>query len=158
MFPVSVTAGPIRKQLLVFGPRKWVPRMFSDRALPGEPGSAESVPLRYSLAWGGPASEWNPVGLGPGSAEVARIDVERLQRQIAAPLLPAYVELAAQEPPVGTSPRVLPLPEPSAGPHRGYVGQWLLFAVLALVGWVVVVRRAAREPEMASGDADSVAP
>lgn len=74
VFPVSVTAGPIRKELIVFGPRKWVPRMFSDRALPGDPGPAESVPLRYTLAWGGHDSELNPVGLGPESAEVARIE------------------------------------------------------------------------------------
>ena len=74
MFLVSVTAGPIRKQLLVYGRRKWVPRMFSDRPRPGDPEPAESVPLRYTLAWGGPGSELNPVGLGPGSAEVARIE------------------------------------------------------------------------------------
>ena len=74
MFLVTVTAGPIRKQVLVFGPRKWVPRMFSDRPRLGDPEPAESVPLRYTLAWGGAGSELNPVGLGPGSAEVARIE------------------------------------------------------------------------------------
>jgi surfeit locus 1 family protein len=55
------------------------------------------------------------------------------------------VELVDAAPPAGTLPRVIPLPELGNGPHLGYAGQWFLFGACAVVGWVVVVRRAARQ-------------
>ena len=53
-FPVRVTVGPIRKEVAVIGPRTWVPQLLFGRPHPSEPEPAESVPLLYSEAWGGP--------------------------------------------------------------------------------------------------------
>ena len=73
-FPVRVTVGPIRKEVAVIGRRSWVPRLLFGRPRPSEPGPAESLPLRYSEAWGGPKSRRNPIGKGTDGPEVARLE------------------------------------------------------------------------------------
>jgi uncharacterized protein YjbI with pentapeptide repeats len=73
-FPVRVTVGPIRKEVAVVGPRTWVPQLLFGRPHPGEPGPAESVPLIYSEAWGGPKSRLNPIGKGPDGPDVPRLE------------------------------------------------------------------------------------
>lgn len=74
VFTASVTIGPLRKDVAVFGPRRWVPRMFSSRPDPGPPAPATAVPLRYTQAWGGPDSTLNPIGLGPHATDVPRLE------------------------------------------------------------------------------------
>ena len=73
-FPVRVTVGSIRKEVAVIGPRTWVPQLLFGRPHPSEPGPAESVPLLYSEAWGGPQSRLNPIGKGPDGPDVARLE------------------------------------------------------------------------------------
>jgi len=73
-FPVRVTVGPIRKEVAVIGPRTWVPQLLFGRPHPSEAGPAESVPLLYSEAWGGPKSRLNPIGKGTDGPEVARLE------------------------------------------------------------------------------------
>jgi cytochrome oxidase assembly protein ShyY1 len=34
----------------------------------------------------------------------------------------------------------LPLPEMTAGPHLGYVGQWILIAIFAVAVYVIALR------------------
>ena len=36
-------------------------------------------------------------------------------------------------------PALVPLPEPSEGPHRGYAVQWFLFAAVTVVGYPVLL-------------------
>jgi surfeit locus 1 family protein len=76
--------------------------------------------------------------------QVARVDLERLDDQIAGDLAPVYVQLLKQDPAQsGDLPRLVPLPEPSEGSHRGYAVQWFLFAAVTLVGYPVLLRRTA---------------
>ena len=80
--------------------------------------------------------------------ELARVDVARLRQQLTYPVLPAYVELTAQEPaPSQPLPRLIPLPELDDGPHFAYAVQWFIFSTLAVVGWVLVVRRQLKQDE-----------
>jgi cytochrome oxidase assembly protein ShyY1 len=51
---------------------------------------------------------------------------------------PGYVQLNPDQPGVLGA---LPLPRTDAGPHLAYAWQWLAFGVMAIVGWVLVVRR-----------------
>lgn len=76
---------------------------------------------------------------------MARIDVERLARQIDHPVLAAYAELIESDPPPadGDPLRVGP-PAPGNGPHLSYAVQWLIFTACAAAGWLIVVRRTAR--------------
>ena len=73
-FSAGVTVGPIRKEVAVVGPRTWVPQFLFGRPHPSEAGPAESVPLLYSEAWGGPKSRLNPIGKGPDGPDVARLE------------------------------------------------------------------------------------
>jgi cytochrome oxidase assembly protein ShyY1 len=74
-----------------------------------------------------------------------RVDIERIARQTPRTLARGYVE--ADQAPAGLV--AVDLPTGDLGPHLSYTGQWILFALLAAVGWVVVVRRSARTATVA---------
>ena len=91
-------------------------------------------------------------------ATLARVDVDRIDRQTALDLLGVYVEVTGAAGPngapielnpdeVGISPVPLPPPELDAGPHLGYTFQWFSFAAVAIVGYTFVLRHQARKGE-----------
>jgi surfeit locus 1 family protein len=87
-----------------------------------------------------------------GKLEVlARVDLDRVEAQLDHPLLPAYVQLTGSTPPEPEVPEGSPAlvalgpPEPSEGPHLGYAGQWFTFSVIAAGGYVLLLRRVARD-------------
>ncbi len=77
-------------------------------------------------------------------SEMARPDLGRLARQLDGPLLPVYVQLEAQSPPVSTLPVPVPPPEQDNGPHLAYAVQWFVFATITLVGYPLILRRLGR--------------
>ena len=74
-------------------------------------------------------------------AEVQRIDIDRLQQQIDGELVPVYVQLLRSTPSEDASLSTIVDPDFSNGPHLSYTVQWILFALCAAGGWVVLVRR-----------------
>ncbi|MFB7457477.1 SURF1 family protein [Streptomyces sp. NPDC088337] len=71
---------------------------------------------------------------------------ERLGKRV----LGGYVQLTSPAP-QGGSPQLLPDPEHSdIGPHLAYAIQWWLFTAGVPVGWVVLLRREARERAQAA--------
>ncbi|MDJ0497942.1 MAG: SURF1 family protein [Acidimicrobiia bacterium] len=75
---------------------------------------------------------------------VPRVDLERLNDQVAGELAPVYLQLLEQDPAQsGELPRLVPLPEPTEGPHRGYAVQWFLFGAVTAVGYPILLRRTA---------------
>lgn len=88
-------------------------------------------------------------------SQIARVDIDRLDRQTGGDLVPVYLQLTAQVPAQpGDLPAIVPLPEPSEGPHRGYAVQWFLFTAVVLVGYPILLRRTAeqRRPRAAPPD------
>jgi surfeit locus 1 family protein len=80
------------------------------------------------------------------AATVREIDLAQLQTQIPYRLLPVYLLLAAQEPgQPGGLPSPGSLPELTEGPHLSYAYQWFSFAAIAVVGYVLLLRRDRRE-------------
>jgi cytochrome oxidase assembly protein ShyY1 len=77
--------------------------------------------------------------------EIHRVDLNRLQMQLPAPVVAMYVDLLASEPaePAGQIAMVA-APKLDNGPHLSYAVQWFIFTIAALVGWVLAVRRSAR--------------
>jgi surfeit locus 1 family protein len=71
---------------------------------------------------------------------LSRVDIERIGRQVPYPLEPVYVELTSP-PPAGGLPALIPPPTLDEGPHLSYAGQWFLFSLCAVAGWVLVVRK-----------------
>ena len=88
---------------------------------------------------------FGPIDPASGTLErVARVDLDRIDQQVAADLLPVYVQLLSQQPEQeGGLPITVPLPAPSEGPHRGYAVQWFLFTGVVIVGYPILLRRTA---------------
>lgn len=77
---------------------------------------------------------------------LARLDVDRLDRQLDADLLPVSLQLEEQRPPQeGALPTPVPPPTQDEGSHLAYAGQWFLFAAIGAIGWPVLLRHTARE-------------
>lgn len=99
-------------------------------------------------------------GLGPvdpaeGQLDrISRVDVARLASQVEAPLLPLWIQLAAQSPPQATPlPLVIDPPQPGGGPpHLSYAVQWFAFAAVVLVGYPVLISRTARRAAKADAE------
>lgn len=69
----------------------------------------------------------------------------------------AYLEMTASRPNSLTAElRVLPAPEVTEGPHRSYALQWIFFAIMTVIGWVVLVRNEylTRLPDARSQESD----
>jgi cytochrome oxidase assembly protein ShyY1 len=74
-------------------------------------------------------------------SEVHRVDIDRLARQLAGPVVPMYVELVSSTPgEAGPFPAPVELPELTEGPHLSYAVQWFIFSVCVAVGWAFAVR------------------
>jgi cytochrome oxidase assembly protein ShyY1 len=74
-------------------------------------------------------------------ADVHRIDIARLQKQIEGELVPVYVQLLKSTPTESASLSTIVDPEFSNGPHLSYTVQWLLFTLCAAGGWFALVKR-----------------
>lgn len=94
-----------------------------------------------------------PLGRVPPTAGVRRVwyhlDPAALARQLPYPIAPLLLQAtpaaAAATPTAARAaaalPRPLPPPALDEGPHLGYAIQWFSFAVIGLVGWVVLLLR-----------------
>ncbi|MGQ0617922.1 MAG: SURF1 family cytochrome oxidase biogenesis protein [Acidimicrobiia bacterium] len=84
---------------------------------------------------------------------LARVDVERVERQLDYPLLPGFVQLAQSSPAGGPFPEPVPVPGTTDGPHLAYAVQWFAFSAIAVVGYPLALRRRARPPSGGGGGA-----
>jgi cytochrome oxidase assembly protein ShyY1 len=87
-----------------------------------------------------------------GTLEVlARVDLARFAAQVDYPVLPAYVQLVTSDPPQPPAspdaPELVALgePEPDLGPHLSYAAQWAIFTTIAAGGYVLLLRRVAKD-------------
>lgn len=87
---------------------------------------------------------------------IARVDVARIAKQVPYPIIESeYVELSAQIPAATPPPKLIPLPELDNGPHFSYAMQWFFFSACAAAGWVIAVRKSAKQYALDSaGGAD----
>jgi cytochrome oxidase assembly protein ShyY1 len=73
---------------------------------------------------------------------VRDLDVRGIASSLPYDVSPLPLQLADQTPPQpGSLPIPVPLPALSEGPHLSYAIQWFSFAVIALVGAVILLRR-----------------
>lgn len=82
---------------------------------------------------------------GERLATLSRVDVPRLQQQVADDLYPMFVNLVTQDPAQADQlPEPVPPPELTDGSHLNYTGQWLIFATLTVIVYPLLLRRTAR--------------
>lgn len=81
---------------------------------------------------------------------VGAVDLDQLRPLMAPSELAAkWVQLTS---PAQDDAKVLALPELGDGPHKGYMLQWLSFAVIVIVGWIALLSRTGKEQQSASAD------
>ncbi|HEX9259838.1 MAG TPA: SURF1 family protein [Acidimicrobiales bacterium] len=127
--------------------RGWVP---SEQAVAGQVPPATSGPVTVvgRVRATQERGRFGPRDPADGDLDkLARVDIDRIQQQTPYPLAPVYVELVEQQPAAAELPRALPPPALDEGPHLSYAGQWFLFSLCAVAGWVLVVRKSARTYE-----------
>lgn len=90
-----------------------------------------------------------PVDPAEGTlANLARLDIARIAKQLDGDVLPGYVQLEEQAPALTTAdPTPVPREELGEGPHLNYAVQWFIFTTVAIVGYPLILRRRAREVE-----------
>ena len=63
----------------------------------------------------------------------------------------AYGELIASRPDSGVGLKLIPAPTVSEGPHRSYALQWIFFAIMTVIGWIIMVRNEALHQKTVDG-------
>jgi cytochrome oxidase assembly protein ShyY1 len=94
-------------------------------------------------------------GGGPAVTETTRVDLAQLESQSRHHLEPVYLLLRSQTPPQPDLPKPAPFLVPPAPPHLSYAIQWFSFALIAIVGAVILIRKegrtdATQDPERAA--------
>lgn len=128
--------------------RGWVPASGPDTPLPDGSDPPVGEVTVTGVALPGEAR----AGLGPEESTAAargilpRVDLDAIEARVPYPLAPVFVQLQEQSPPQASGfPQPVPLSDLGAGPHLSYAIQWFAFAAIALVGWPLLLRRAARD-------------
>lgn len=76
--------------------------------------------------------------------QIARSDIERVQRQYGRDLYPIIIQAQKTTPaPKSELPVVLPAPALDEGSHLSYAVQWFCFTAVGIIGWVALIRRTA---------------
>jgi cytochrome oxidase assembly protein ShyY1 len=127
--------------------RGWVPAAgtaTAEQAIPPTPSGEVTVTGRVRPTVVGPRPQPDDLPAG----QVSDPDVGALTPP-GATTVPAYVELVSSDPAdrVATP---LPLPQVDESRNISYAVQWILFALVALVGWWFFLRREAREDATAA--------
>ncbi len=147
-----VTPLRLNDSVALFVERGWVfspdGRTVNDAAAFLEPDTAEvaGVLLAPSMA------PQPPGGDSTWPRHARSVDVRRLARAYPYVLLPLVLRRTATDDELPDGMRRLAPPELSSGPHLSYAIQWFAFAVIAIVGSVLLYRRSggdtvARPPE-----------
>lgn len=124
--------------------RGWVPPAPGGAAMtqpqvPAAPAGEVTVVGRVHLSESSP----DAVERRDGRLETRRVGVPRIARQLPYPVYGAYLLLDTQNPPADPAFVSIPVQHQNSWQNGGYVVQWWLFAVMALVGFGWVARREA---------------
>jgi surfeit locus 1 family protein len=144
--------------------RGWIPGAAyesGDWSQFGEPGEVTVhgvIRASRNKAELGSRSDPTPV---PGAAPLKSwnfINIPEISQQFAAPLLPIYIQQAADPAWTGAPQRTQPELELTEGPHMGYALQWFTFAALLVFGYPFYIRwqekRIAQTPSVLPGQPD----
>jgi len=90
------------------------------------------------------------------NSEVSRLAISEIARRKGIDTGNVYLQLESQTPPSASGLLTLvPLPELDEGPHFSYAVQWAIFSAIAAGGYLLILRKMARQPYDAPGeDAD----
>ncbi|WP_435111046.1 SURF1 family cytochrome oxidase biogenesis protein [Nocardiopsis synnemataformans] len=90
--------------------------------------------------------------------QMMMVDVDRIAADLPYPVYGGYVDLTRQDPMPDAAPEPVALHEEDAGMSASYAVQWWVFAVVAVGGWVFLVRREIRDAREAEAAGTSEGP
>lgn len=125
--------------------RGWVPFEMDEPPVPAATPPSGEVEVEGALLASRPGGAGE---IQPGAERVTTVrtvDIEAIARDVPYELVPWFLQLRIQSPAAGSFPVPEPAPELTEGPHLGYAFQWFAFAVIAAVGYVILVRRELKE-------------
>ncbi|MCB0115251.1 MAG: SURF1 family protein [Caldilineaceae bacterium] len=128
--------------------RGWVPYQQGTSALWGQFDEAAQATLSGYLQKSQKMPDGSTTAVNETPQEAwFRLDIEAIQTQIDAPLMPVYLDLAPEEGRLSTAlpVRIQPETDISEGNHMSYAIQWYSFALIAGIVYFGVVRRQERE-------------
>jgi cytochrome oxidase assembly protein ShyY1 len=125
--------------------RGWVPIEMDEPPVQAATPPAGTVEIEGALFADQPGGAGEVV---PGEGRIVTVrsvDLQAIADDMPYELVPWFLQLRTQSP----SPRALPVPAPppelTEGPHLNYAIQWFAFATIAVVGYVILVRREVKE-------------
>jgi len=95
-----------------------------------------------------------------GTDSIRRVDLDALDEELPYPLFPRWLQVVSEDPSGDAGLEPLPPPSLDRGPYLSYGVQWWLFAVVGLVGVVILLRNESRHGkanDSSSADADEEA-
>nr|WP_017539758.1 SURF1 family protein [Nocardiopsis halophila] len=133
--------------------RGWIPQPPTSTAEPEVPPAPEgevtvTARLHYSET---PENTGVRDRGGLPEGQIMLIDVDELAEDLPYPVYGGYGDLTEQDPPSGPSPEHVAAPETNTGMNLSYAVQWWVFTVIAIVGWIVLMRREVGDAERAVG-------
>ncbi len=144
--PLASVSGFGRSGCILIVDRGWVPyEMDMPPVKEANPPFSETVRVTGVLFPSAPADHITRAG--GRIATVSSVDVDAIAAQLnGAEMCPGYLWLQEQSPQQASGlPKPAPFPEPDEGPHLGYAIQWFVFSLIAIGGWVILIRREGRE-------------
>lgn len=125
--------------------------------IPVAPPGLVTLNGRLRSSESGPQQEPSDVPVG----QVSALDANRAAAVAGRPTYSGYVDLVSSNPPQASGLTPIPQPEVGQGSHLSYSMQWIVFAIIFLVGLVLLIRREAlmrKEVAAPIRDKDGLAP
>ncbi len=91
---------------------------------------------------------------GLPEGQIMIVDVEELSDELPYPIYDGYMELTGQDPAPEFVPEYVELREEDSGMSASYAVQWWVFSVVAVIGWIVLIRRELRDARQEDSEGD----
>lgn len=126
--------------------RGWIPAGGSatERVEAPAPPAGEVVVTGRLRASQGDGRAAGDIAAGMPLGQIPRVDVTGVADLLGQRVYGGFLELVREQPRAQQAPEPVPPPEVGEGPHLAYAMQWFLFALVAVVGWVVLLREESR--------------
>jgi cytochrome oxidase assembly protein ShyY1 len=137
--------------------RGWIPTLPSDATstppVPAAPAGTVQLTGRLQMSETKGNTGIRDVTAGLPAGQVSLVNTEALAAETGLALRGGYVERIASQPADSADLTVIDAPTLDEGPYLSYWFQWWLFAVMAVGGWITIIRREAQHRRAEAAEA-----
>ena len=131
--------------------RGWVAAVSPATATPTLPPTpAGTITVVARMRYTQSPRRFDPSDLPSGQIDL--VDVPGISRDLGYPVYDAYGEAITETPAPASAPTPIPPPDVSDGPHLSYAIPWVTFALIAIGGAVIIIRKEAEERALARAE------